>query len=406
MGRGGRKDVRWEARQTPRVCRTRNSGWSPIRCDERLTAHWSSSTFAPLFNPWGEAYPYYLRETQRPALGYQVPAHLCRYDAPPPDQPDIAEYARTRHPSWFASAGAAEPTYVKRGDHGDLFDYGVSRGRANDLLQLIAGVGSPRPADVTLHGHVHRFNEFRIATVNGELAYFMDFYTHNPASDYPTRFPIGWPQSDVAFVEVVDSAPANSEPTEMPYEARHKYVVQVPPYARPLATAGTPVGGGSSTGRWCCRPRRWVLSRTGKSASQDFGCCRSKEDVIDKIHFIATQRLHERGYQLPWEEAIAPSPPRRYQHMQRSRQHNAPEAVSTPCGYLSPAAGMQNIVYRDARGRMIELWRDAAGRTGRAILRRRPTTRRLPPAIPTCMSNPQRARRGCFTAVSTATSTR
>ena len=143
---------------------------------------------APLFNPWGEAYPYYLRETQRPALGHHVPAHLCRYDAPPPDQPDIADYARTRHPSWFASAGAAEPTYVKRGDNDDLFDYGVSRGRANDLLQLIAGVGSPRPADVTLHGHVHRFNEFRIATVNGELAYFMDFYTQNPASYYPTRF--------------------------------------------------------------------------------------------------------------------------------------------------------------------------------------------------------------------------
>ena len=89
-----------------------------------------------------------------------------------------------------------------------------------------------------------------------------------------------------------------------------------------------------------------------------------KDDVIDKIHFVATQRLHERGYQLPWEGSHRPSPPRRYQHMQRSRQHNAPEAVSTPCGYLSPAPGMQNIVYRDARGRMIELWRDAAGRTG------------------------------------------
>ena len=35
---------------------------------------------APLFNPWAETYPYFLRETQRPALAAYVEAHLRRLD--------------------------------------------------------------------------------------------------------------------------------------------------------------------------------------------------------------------------------------------------------------------------------------------------------------------------------------
>ena len=44
--------------------------------------------------------------------------------------------------------------------------------------------------------------------VDGELAYFMDFYTHNPAHYYPTRFSTSPPktESDVTYVDVVDSA--------------------------------------------------------------------------------------------------------------------------------------------------------------------------------------------------------
>ncbi len=318
---------------------------------------------APLFNPWGEAYPYYLRETQRPVLGKHVPAHLCWYHLPRNEDHDVANHARQQHPSWFAPSGAPEPAYVKRGDNSDLFDYGVSRGRANDLVRLIAGIGSRRPADVTLHGHVHRFNEFRIATVDGELAYFMDFYTHNPRSYYPARLLRDWPKSEVTYVEVVDPAPVSGEPTPLPYEAKHKYVVQVPPYPKPLATA-------PDARQWWAEHRPLVLQTEALGPLKDrqmsfagFRVLSVKGDVIDKIHFIGTQPLHERGYQLPWEEAIAP-PLRRYQHIQRSRLHDAPDAAGAPCGYLSPTAGMQNIVYRDSRGRMIELWRDANGATG------------------------------------------
>jgi hypothetical protein len=89
-----------------------------------------------------------------------------------------------------------------------------------------------------------------------------------------------------------------------------------------------------------------------------------KGDVIDKIHFVPTQRLHESGYRLPWDEAIKPEVPRHYQHLQRSRYYNMPEAAGVPHGYLTPVNGVHNIVYRDTHGRLFELWRDAGGATG------------------------------------------
>lgn len=318
---------------------------------------------APLFNPWAEGYPYFFRETQRPALGHLVPLHLCRLDRFRGDNEDAAEHARLRHPTWFGAAGSAEPTYVKRGDNDDFFDYGVSRGKANELLRLVAGIGARRPVDVTLHGHVHRFNEFRISNVNGELRYYMDFYTHNPRSYYPTRFSTDLRNNDVTYVEVVESAPLNSEPTPMPREAFHKHVVQVPPYPKPLATAADPRG-------WWAEHRPLILQTEALGPLKDrqasfagFRLLSVKNDVIDKIHFVSTQKLHERGYRWAWEEAIKPEP-RRYEHLQRSRQYNSPEAAGVPRGYLPPASGMQNIVYRDKQGRMFELWRDGTGATG------------------------------------------
>lgn len=325
---------------------------------------------APLFDPWVERYPWYLRETQRQSLAHHAAGHLLMLQ-PPSGRLDPVKEARQRHPTWFGPEGAAEPSYVKRGSNDDFFDYGVSRGKAMDVLKLIAGVGSPRPADVVLHGHVHRCNEFRVRQDDGELAYFMDFYTHNPSRYYPTRFvtdftPVrGNVPTGVAYVEIVDGAPVNAEPTAMPIDANHKHIVQVPPYAKPLATA-------PDARSWWAEHRPLVLQSEAYGPIKDpelsfcgFRLLAIKGDVIDKIHLIRTQRLHESGYRLAWEEAIKPdAASRRYQHVQRSRKHNAPAAAGEPHGYLSPAAGFQNIVYRDTQGRMIELWRDGAGATG------------------------------------------
>jgi hypothetical protein len=58
-------------------------------------------------------------------------------------------------PLWFpGDHDRRAPVFVKRGGVLDLLDYGVSRGRSEDLLRLLAGIGSDRRADVVLSGAV------------------------------------------------------------------------------------------------------------------------------------------------------------------------------------------------------------------------------------------------------------
>src|SRR5262249_56162442 len=42
----------------------------------------------------------------------------------------------------------------------------------------------------------------------------------------------------------------------------------------------------------------------------------------------------------------------------------SPTATGAPTVWVDPASGMQDIIYRDTRGRLIELWRVAAGGSG------------------------------------------
>ena len=147
---------------------------------------------APLCNPWKEEYPYFLRETQRAAQPGQTQAFLARHDKAPvyANSESVEQQVERRHPLWFpGERDDRAPTFVTRRDSQDLLDFGVSRGHADTLMGLLAGIGSRRPADVVLSGHTHNHNEFSVRkTHTGELAYSMDFYTQNPFRYYPTRF--------------------------------------------------------------------------------------------------------------------------------------------------------------------------------------------------------------------------
>jgi hypothetical protein len=81
-----------------------------------------------------------------------------------------------------------------------------------------------------------------------------------------------------------------------------------------------------------------------------------KNNVINKIHFIAAEALEASQYRLPWERAIRPASPRRYRYLERSRQFNAPPSVGAPSGLVFPAGGVCSTVYRDGEGRLHELW--------------------------------------------------
>jgi hypothetical protein len=326
---------------------------------------------APLFNPAGGEYPYFLRETERPAHPGQAPAFLARQGRTPVSSETGEEQLKARHPLWFADENDHRPpTFVKRVDSQDLLDYGVSRGRAEELMRLLAGIGSRRPADVVLAGHTHCYNEFSVRKMHsGDLAYYMDFYTRNPARYYPTRFTRSWralpqgagivPETDVAYVEVVPGAAPDANPWPMPYDAAYKYQLQVPPYANPLSSAPDPRA-------WWAAHRPLVL-QTGALGPLHvlpefcgFRVLSVRNDVIDKIHLVSTSKLEANEYRLAWEEAIRPEPVRRYLHVERSRRHNAPAAAGAPSGIVSQALGVTNVVYRDAEGRLHELWQKGA----------------------------------------------
>ena len=56
------------------------------------------------------------------------------------------------------------------------------------------------------------------------------------------------------------------------------------------------------------------------------------------------------------------------QALRRSREYGTPPAVGAPAACVLPALGRQSIIYRDNSGRLHELWRDAAGKTGTTSL--------------------------------------
>ena len=264
---------------------------------------------APLVNLWHDEYPYFLRETQRPGQARQVEAFLRRHDGLVgiADPHDI-------HRTWYpdaASPDTGEPAFVKRIDNADRLDWGVSRGRAEALMALLAGAGGGRPADVVLAGHTHLHNEFVVRLLpSGEPAFFTDFYTHNPSTYYPSRFapdPAEFLTSDRAWTTVADGSAADGSPTLIE-DCELAYEVAIPPYADPLASAPDPAA-------WWSTHRPLLLQTAALGPIRElrrlsgFRVLTVAADTITAIHSISIDRLEAAGYVLAWEDAIRPDPP-------------------------------------------------------------------------------------------------
>lgn len=332
---------------------------------------------APLLNTQGTESPYFLRETQRAAHHEQVVGHLSRHTPKLRRQESVASH-RNRitkaHRSWFAASDGERQTYVKRDSTLDLLDHGVSRGHADGLLRLLAGVGSRRSADVVLAGHTHRHNEFTVRPgAAGQLEFRMDFYTQNPSGYYPTRYLAGWGQdqdgsivarTDTTYVEVSPAALASAHPWPMPSAAKHGSVVQVPPYADPLAAA-------PDAPAWWDRHRPLVL-QTGalgplendQFSFSGFRVLTVEGGVITAVSHVPMARLHDAGYRLPWPDAVRPDPPRRHVLVRRSEDFGLAEAVDAPASCPVPGTSAHSFVFADGHGHLHDLYEDGAGRPG------------------------------------------
>lgn len=271
-------------------------------------------THAPLLNLWEDEFPFFLRETQRRHHARQVQGFLFRHDplrGAGLDLIHMHQKMRSAHPSWFGPGGSDDVDFVKRGDNADLLDYGVSRGGAERLLAALAGVGLPRPADLVLAGHTHRDNEFVVRRLaDGEPAFFLDFYTANPANYYPSVFMDGdlapIVPTSTAWVTVQPGADPAGLPTQTAgLDLEHE--VAIPPYADPLSDSPDPAA-------WWSTHRPLVL-QTGALGPlkfpRIFGGFRVvevRENVIRRIDRVPIDRLAEHGFVLDWEAARAPLP--------------------------------------------------------------------------------------------------
>ena len=264
---------------------------------------------APLLSPINNEFGYFLRETQRPQQMAQVKFFLWHHAMPFP----VTEPIEREHPKWFSAADEHEPVaFVVRGDRNDLLDFGVSRGRADQLIEALAGSGGRR-ADLALSGHGHYHNEFSVRRLpSGELGFFMDHYTESVTNYYPSRFcnkfrgefPLEFSETSI---EVVPDGAADASPSPIA-DRRWKYDLRVPPYADPLNASPDPRS-------WWAAHRPLLMQTPALGPRKTFDFLSGfrlfvvGNNTIVKSHYISIARLEAHGFRLSLEEAIAPEPP-------------------------------------------------------------------------------------------------
>ncbi len=192
---------------------------------------------APPVNPKGNEYPHYFRETEHrylkidfkfPYLKDEISAYVFRQDL---------SWLHS-HNGWFEAEG--ESYFYKGKDGEDLLDYGISKGKIREFLQLCAGDGVARKADLVLCGHIHKRAEFRLAwnEAKDELHFYFDFYTENPSQYYPSK-KLGFDKPVHIEVKEGVPVPAPTKPATINKKSAwgDYQVLQVPPYANPLNKA-------------------------------------------------------------------------------------------------------------------------------------------------------------------------
>lgn len=323
---------------------------------------------APLVNPWSGESPPFLRETERPQQAEQARWWLARHTDAPYDQ------VQRKHPEWFARGDEPEPAYLKRGNGQDLLDHGVSRGRTDALLRVLAGADTARRADLVLAGHTHRHHEISLRRLDDDsIAHFTDFYTANPSVWYPSKLVrredvkgdrdgrLHLPTTTV-YVEVDDDAVVGTPPWPMPQPAKHHWLLRVRPYADPLATTPDPRAWWEAHKPLLLQTGALGLWENDQVSFSGFRLVVVKSDIIDKVHFLARERLDAAGWNLTLEQANAPDPPRPYRLLQRSREFGSPAVDAGPYVLLPPGGGVHSLIYRDSDGLLFELWDTPAGR--------------------------------------------
>jgi len=266
---------------------------------------------APLLNAYGSEYPHYLRETEHPtAPRSETVAYLWRRGRIATLTPD--KNARL-HAEWSQTG----TPHFKVGGVGDLLDFSVSKGKAEQLLDLCVGRGVGRPVDLVLCGHVHRNVEYRLkANAAKGFRFLTDYYSANPPEYYPS-IKVGHDQP--VHVRVRPGAPFNGQPSMV---RDHRgggltefFLLDVPPYAHPLAEAK------DKRGWWTThRPLHIQTAALGQTdhhqrrlkpaeqaeprrpvSFQGFRVMLMRGDAIAAAHYVTFKELRAHDGSMPWD---------------------------------------------------------------------------------------------------------
>ena len=323
---------------------------------------------APLINPIGTQYPYFMRETLRPSNAEQATALLSYWAGLGGfGWQDARQKLREAFPSYFAGdRDHREPSFIVRGSTLDFLDFGVSRGDVDGLLAMLLDVSTTRAGTLVLAGHTHRHDEFVVRRgPTGEPTISMDFYTFNPRVHYAQKWNPEWTLTRtgeqtlprVTRVELLPGAPMDPRPWPYPGGSGIDDHVQVPEYADPLDRA-------ADARAWWERHPLLVL-QTGALGPLDnsyatftgFRLLNIRDDVVQRIDFLPTHRLEEAEYRLPYEDAIRVDPPRRHRYAGLSQRTGAAAPAGPPAALAQQALGATTVVYRDGSGHLLEVWR-------------------------------------------------
>jgi len=285
----------------------------------------------PLVNTYGNEYPHYFRATEHEhADPDQTRGFFWRRLAATlrdPSKFSVIEHV-LNHDEWFLS-GRRE---IKVAGRGDLLDFGVSKGKAEELLDLCVGRGATRPVDLILCGHQHRNAEYHVGLdIQNRFSFSTDFYSENPAEYYPSYHITGddvLHKRDGSRVHV--RVQAGADPHAAPAHVRDHPngetawdELKVPPFADTLGTS-------ANKAAWW---RRWrpihaqtaalgpidMNQRRRKPANevderratpfQGFRIGIVRSNTISALHYVRFPDLRANKGVMPWEPTTITVPP-------------------------------------------------------------------------------------------------
>jgi 3',5'-cyclic AMP phosphodiesterase CpdA len=280
---------------------------------------------APPINMFRNEYAHYFRETERPTADEKEIVNFIRRCDPgifkDPVRMDLypmhinqaINVAKSKFKDWFGNN-----KYFKKGSPYDLLSNGVSRGDMRLFLKLMCGLdGSEKPIDLLLCGHIHVRSEMRIKFnySDGELLYYTDFYTENPARFHNSlKYKGQLDKYDSVKITIREDVGLN-EPVKPTLEGRTEYKgLDIPSYPTPLNTSQNKAEWwenhkplivlGASLGPTDHNNRIKSIDTPTQPPFQGCKLIIVRNDFIDKIIHVSRGELSQRIYSIP--EGVTP----------------------------------------------------------------------------------------------------